>query len=565
MTSPDGAGLPSGPEKIGQWNPLVALGKLGEQLIMQPLSHLLAWILGDEPEDWDTFEELAGNLIPALIRLPVRVIVQLIGGIPVIGDGVEAAFANWLKNTNETATDAAETVVSVGTQVNYVQQIIALRSGRPVWETGPDRTGEVSFPWCLMNLNPATIELGGGAHSVSISGQTGFTSAGGDNHRHSGTSLDGSAPNHPHTVMMNPPVVNATASYAPWGNIIFGTAAERKVFGWVAYKTGVVNTFHLDVYKLEADGSATFTGYSSPNLAGELSSTMLSWMQHLMNAGSITADIGDMYDVQFRMTGPGTVHIAGVNFYNPTRLPGFRPYTSGSGRNPASNPTPATISTVDRDAMYTGPTPFVSIGIDVGQVDIGRFFFDDFNDRSAFGPRWITYGPIRIRNGRFEHNESGLAITSGAAMYHQPLASDADAVGFDHWPETGSDPRFRATGVGMHCSSGLGSGVWLSADGRGVYLETGGYTYGSRTLRAQHAPVGGGRLLVEFDPADSTYRVYHGSTDTEPLFAWPDPGGIVQRGIGRRWWSLLVTGGFLAPSTKGDNVTAADIATEEEP
>ncbi|QWS68140.1 minor tail protein [Gordonia phage VanLee] len=38
------------------------------RMIMQPFSHLLAWLLNSEPEDWDTVAELKANLIPAIIK-----------------------------------------------------------------------------------------------------------------------------------------------------------------------------------------------------------------------------------------------------------------------------------------------------------------------------------------------------------------------------------------------------------------------------------------------------------------------------------------------------------------
>ncbi|QPX62259.1 minor tail protein [Gordonia phage Lamberg] len=501
----------------------------------------------------DPLEEFWDNMVDAIMDVPIRILIGIIGIVPVFGQPIANALGEWLLDTNEKATDAIETVVSVGTQVNYVQQIIALQSGMGVWETGPDRTGTPSFPVALLNLTS-----NGPGHSHSVDGETNYSTSTSPQHRHSAAAMVAVAG------ASNVPTIAVTATYAPWGNVIFKSAAERKVITWQAYKSGTVSTFNLDVYKLEADGSSTLL-YSSPNLAGDVpvGFAAIAWMQHLMATQTIVADDGDIYDVQFRMTGSGEVRIAGLNFGNPTPLPGFRPYTIGSARNPSSTPAPTTIDTTARDAMYTGPAPFVSVGIDVGQTQIPRFFFDDFN-RSDFGPRWKLYGPIRIRDGRFQHTESGLSITSGAAMYHQPLVSDTNEVAFDFWPETGSDPRFRASGVGMHCPQGMGAGVWLSADGRGVYLETGGYSYGSRTIRAQHAPVSAGRLILTYDPDDLTYRVYKGGTDVEPFMSWPDAGGIVQRGIGRRWWGLLVTGGFLAASTEGDNVTAADITTEEE-
>ncbi|AXQ62860.1 minor tail protein [Gordonia phage Angelique] len=551
------------PKVSGFFNGLPVL----QALVLTPLSYLLGWILGDDPENWDSIEELRDNLIPALIRLPLRILAQLIGGIPIIGDAVEDALAGWLRTTNENATDAIETVVSVGTQLNYVQELIVVRTGRPFWETGPDRTACVSFPFGLMNLPMSTISIGGGAHSVSISGFTGYTNAAGDNHRHAGSALDASAPNHVHTVTLSttPPSVKATATYAPWGTVIFDSAAERKVVNWIAWKSGTVSTFFIDLYRLEPDGTSTYTGYSTPDLAGALA-TMPAWMSHLMDGASIVADIDDAYEAQFRMTGSGDVHIAGVNMPNPIPLPGFRPYTNGSGRNPSTTPVPASLSLAARDAMYTGPTPFVGFGIDVGQVNLPRVHFDNFN-RSSLGPRWITYGPIGISNNKVQFTGSAIANSTAAAMYHQPLASDVVRVSADLSVDA------EDIGFGACCSSGLGSGVWLVVDDSGIALSTGAYN--SRTTRASNDaddPPSGLYTIERVPSEDETHYIFHvyfgnpEDEENEPILTWPDTTGIVGTGAGRRWVGTLARrNGLINPSGRLDNFTAADITITEEP
>ncbi|OCH81015.1 hypothetical protein [Gordonia sp. UCD-TK1] len=570
MTSPDNrpqSDYDAAFEKpIGSWNPIVNLVGIGEKVIMTPLSYLLAMILGDEPEDWDTFEELAANIIPALIRLPLRVVVQLIGGIPVIGDGVEAAFAKYLRTTNETAVDAAETVVSVGTQVTYVRQVISVRSGRPLHETGPDRTACVSVPFSTLNLSAASISIGGGAHAVAISGFTGNTAAAGDTHRHSGTSLDGSAPNHPHTTSMNTPTVNATAGYAPWASIIIDAAAERKVLGWAAYKSGTVTGFYLDVFRQEPDGSVGPVIYSSPNLAGELL-TSLTWMQHLMDGASVIADIDDVVDIQFRMTGTGTVHIAGPNFPYVTPITGMRPYSCGSGRNPSATPVPASLSTAERDAMYVGPVPFVGLGVDVGQASIPVVIVDDFNRTGGFGPEYKTFGNIRIEGGRVKHTASGLSTNDGAAMRVESLNSDLFEIGFDLWLD-GDINEFQIAGVGGRCTSNLNAGVWLTANENGVYIQSGAYN--SRTTRSTVPAPGSGRYTLRpRRSADNThyiYDVFYGDPNTtEPIDDWADTTGIVAAGIGRRRVALVVNGAAFFPSGELDNFVARDVTPEEEP
>lgn len=78
-------------------------------IIIAPFAWLLALILGGEPEDWDTLEELRDNLIPALIRLPIRIIVDILGNVPIIGGIIEEDFSAWLRSTNASATAAAVT------------------------------------------------------------------------------------------------------------------------------------------------------------------------------------------------------------------------------------------------------------------------------------------------------------------------------------------------------------------------------------------------------------------------------------------------------------------------
>ncbi|AZS12305.1 minor tail protein [Gordonia phage Phabuloso] len=519
-------------------------------IVMTPLSVLLSWIAGGDPEDWDTLEEIRDDLLPALIRLPLKILVQLVGNIPVVGDKFEEALAKFLKTTNETAVDAAETAVSVGTQVNYVQQVIALQSGMGVWETGPDRTGTPSFPFSNLTIN---------AHTHELSGQTSIVMLDNVQHRHG----VGTLVVEPNSSAV--PTVNVTATYAPWANVIFKTAAERKVLTWMAYKTGTVSTFNLDVYKLEQDGSSSLL-YSSPNLAGDVpvSLSSIGWMQHLMSSQTIVADVGDIYDVQFRMTGSGSVSLAGINFPNPTPLPGFRPYTIGSARNASATPAPTTIATSTRDTMYTGPAPFVSIGIDVGQTQIPRFFYDDFN-RASLGTRWITYGSsVGIKDGKVEFTGSAFANASAAAMYHQPLATDLVEVGADLSIDE------EDIGVGVHCQSGLGNGVWLTADVGGVRIQTGAYN--SRTDRVTATVPGSGRYTLRAirDEGDThfIYQVFFGDPNAEsavPVLTWPDTTNSIPSGIGRRWWSVMARrNGLIYPSGRLDNVTAADITIEEE-
>ncbi|UYL86878.1 minor tail protein [Gordonia phage RavenCo17] len=542
------------------WWDDVVLRKTATSLPQQWVSGLVDG-LGDL---WDGVENVATIITQIADIFAGAVVTPINAAVAQVKDWF-LGLLGW-QDDAASATDAvAESVVSVRTQVTYVRSVISVRSGRPLHETGPDRTACVSVPFHTLNLSPGGMSIGGGRHEHKVLGSTGNATAGGDSHNHSaGTgvnsleardvsgSLDSA---HTHTLTMNTPVVNATASYAPWASVIIDAAAERKVLGWAAYKSGTVTGFYLDVFRQEPDGSVGPVIYSSPNLAGELL-TEIAWMQHLMDGASVIADIDDVVDVQFRMTGAGIVHIAGPNFPYVKPITGMRPYSCGSGRNPSTTPVPASLSTAERDAMYVGPVPFVGLGIDVGQASIPVVIADDLN-RASFGAEYKVFGNIKIEGGRAKHTATGIVSNSGAAMRVESLNSDDFEIGFDFWPGG------QIAGVGGRCTTSLGAGVWLVGDNDGLYIQTGAYN--GRTTRATLASAGAGRYTLRprrsADDTHYIYEVFYGNPDaTDPIGSWPDTGGIVTGGIGRRRVAMVAHGAAFFPSSELDNFVARDVA-----
>ena len=79
------------------------------EVVIWALAVLLGWLTDTDPSEWDTAEEIQANLIPALIRLPLKVIVDIIGDVPIIGDAVEDGFAKYLAQSREAAAAAQTT------------------------------------------------------------------------------------------------------------------------------------------------------------------------------------------------------------------------------------------------------------------------------------------------------------------------------------------------------------------------------------------------------------------------------------------------------------------------
>ncbi|WVX89098.1 minor tail protein [Gordonia phage Hibiscus] len=448
MTSPDGAGLPSGPEKIGQWNPLVALGKLGEQLIMQPLSHLLAWILGDEPEDWDTFEELADNLIPALIRLPVRVIVQLIGNIPVIGDSVEDAFAGWLKKTNTTAVFASNTAASARTVA--VQTVFNLTTRRPFWQ-GLDPTAESAFPYPARKV--------------------------GDN---------------------TPSVQSLTNTIARISKILVGQDQIRNTLSFGAYKTGSPQLY-ADLFRWDPEANAWLKVYSSPDLSAFVSGSLNRVTVEFSDAG-FPMVAGEKYAMQWRQAGSGTIYLAAA-VYDVMPAPGFSPGAIGGSRNPTTDPAPASIPYSVMESYNDGNTPWFEIGSDVGQLDQNRYYSVNFDNRS-----WQNWVRNAVNGNQLNVNTNGVVefvgTTDGiqAGTYGSPTRTSKARAQLDLLE---SAFWYSYISVGRDNTTDLND-PYLAVHRSSIRLGRGGTVLEEMSLSASDWRTGAGSYRVSIDPLTAT-------------------------------------------------------------
>ncbi|NMO00838.1 hypothetical protein HH308_06375 [Gordonia sp. TBRC 11910] len=73
-------------------------------IVLRPLALLIGMITGENPDDFDTLDEIQQNLVPAIIRAPIKILVDLVGDIPVVGGAFEEALAGWMSTTHTTAT-----------------------------------------------------------------------------------------------------------------------------------------------------------------------------------------------------------------------------------------------------------------------------------------------------------------------------------------------------------------------------------------------------------------------------------------------------------------------------
>ena len=111
-------------------------------MALRALAMLLAWLTDTDPEYWDTPEDIQANLIPALMRLPIKILVSLVGDlfgpIPWADELVELRLANYLGLTANTARSAmimanAATVTNIGNETGTAPTTVTVQgSGEPL-------------------------------------------------------------------------------------------------------------------------------------------------------------------------------------------------------------------------------------------------------------------------------------------------------------------------------------------------------------------------------------------------------------------------------------------------
>lgn len=177
--------------------------KAFEKMLLAPLSYLLAWILGGSPTDWDTLAEVQANLIPALMRLPIKILAQLLGLIPIVGQNIENTLTNYLAATANTAATASSAAAAAQTTANTaVTKVTDLASVVAAARATAAYTGNyndmVTVPRVLLGPQVSGVTVATDSHSHTKGTLAANTSTGvisgstdADSHAHSVTVAKG--------------------------------------------------------------------------------------------------------------------------------------------------------------------------------------------------------------------------------------------------------------------------------------------------------------------------------------------------------------------------------------
>ncbi|AMS02426.1 minor tail protein [Gordonia phage Bjanes7] len=485
--------------------------------------------------DNDPLEDFWDEMVEALKDVPIRILMGVIGIVPVFGQPLANALGAWLLDTSTTAEQALESADSAQTQIVTIQQVFSVRSNRPFWE-GPDPTGESSFPFSLL-AKPAAH-----THNFTADGSgTRTTTSSGTNR------------------------VVATQSLLPMALVKCEYNTEKKQVSFKLRKVGTVTAAYIDVYVMGEDGSFTLLT-STPDVAADFL-TVDAWQRVLMPS-SYLSEMGDWLGVQFRMVGSGSLSIAGVEMEPENFFPEFRPLNYALMRT--TNSAPSVITRAQADEAYSYLVPYVQIGSDVGQVNAPRNFFDNFN-RSTLGPAWSLQrqngGNLEIANNAVRDPSFQLIEGMAAALYTLPLTTDKIAAEWDSLDNRDND---RWSGVVLCASSDFTNFLYVATEANEVMIGTmaslsGGFVERARVSTGTTGSTDGHWLVVYDGPVaqggTNTYRVYKGSNVVDgegnitvpPIVTWTDSGNAINHGKGNRFGGLMIHHANFAIGSPIDN------------
>lgn len=482
---------------------------------------------GTLPQSWiqGLIPDLAG--VRGWIQDLINAVIRALRGVPIVGGTLADMVAELagLKQTAQVADDNAQAAQSA---VTTVQQIFAVRSSRPLWES-LDPTGEVSFPLALLADN-----LTSHTHSFSVvvtpgipvSLDTGSASIGREHH--------------------------VDASRSVGGCVRVEAAVEKGTITFMARRESSVSGFYVDLYRMNPDGSYTLI-HSSENVAPDLFSTM-AWMQ--VTIPPTLVELGDVLMVQFRAS--QRCYIAGVHLPVPPNPFGFRPTQFGMTRATADAPPVMTSAVADN--AYSADVPFVAIGSNVGQVAAARSFYDNFN-RSDLGRMWalrrgsVGGAYLSIKNSRLVNTSSMLLGSQASAIYTLALTTDAMGV---EWDQATTTSRISGCMIGAN-NNGEG-GAYLYVTSSNVTL--GRFVNSNSDAEAlQSGGEGGpGRYRLEYEPAANRYLAWRNDV---LIINWTDSAVKFAHGQGRRFAGVNIYHNSFTSGGEIDNFHAYDILQEE--
>jgi hypothetical protein len=175
------------------------------------------------------------------------------------------------------------------------------------------------------------------------------------------------------------PTVPVTSSTSAIGFIGTPDAGVKESVNWIGSSTGTISELFINIYSMDTATGALSLVMASPNIAGDVSSSLTNNVFNLPTDNFLTTAQSDVFAVEMAITGSGTYSIAGISHAAPTNTNTF-PSQLGASRSTTSSPTaPSTISTV----TYAAAVPWFGLSGSAGMSQLGAQT-QEFSTAGAF-------------------------------------------------------------------------------------------------------------------------------------------------------------------------------------
>lgn len=514
------------------WGDLEIIGKnlgsiLGLDFLKMPVIDLPAWA----SHFFDTFLaplSALGDKIDDVVHGLFEILFGWLDDVPFIGDFIRS-IGEAINATRAVADDAIDGIDAVQGQVQTIQNLVFIRSGRPLWE-GIDPTGESTFPFFGM------LERVWGNSS---------NNTGSPIHNHGSGDYK----------IRCDYLVNSANSRL--GYVRHGYDGMRTQISFIGRRqtTGAV---YLDIYRFKEDYTSEVI-WSSANLDSSFS-TNNRWVQ--IDIPDTLLALGDVTFAHIRAPS-GAYYVTGADLFVPeaSALIPYRPLALGGNRSAST--APSTFTAADADAWVSQETPFFQFGSYDANITAPRRFFDNFN-RTGSGAGDMGNSNYQIFSVGVAGNSCNMGVNGSVATLQgvgqiitlhssaqliYPLAT-LEFISEADFAVLSSDTNRRA-GIYAHSASDATGRVEMLLGTDVCAIVTRASESAAHVVRTSQTGMSGNNTHWKFTytESDKTYRVFKGS-NTTPEITWPDPTNIAGRADHKKYGAIFTWhSGFTGTAT----------------
>lgn len=474
------------------------------------------------PKIWGAvFEALLGNIAINIANLTHIGPLDPLAVLRTWGQQQEAAAQNALntavaaqatattaQTTANTATASASTANGIASNAQTISNNVTynVSSNRPMW-WAIDPTADVSFSWETL-----AVTIGGSTTTTTI-----------------------------------------TSTLARLAGIRCMMDGARSTIQFLASYSGTVSGFYVDLYKMDPTAYSWSLIYSSADIHSTLTTTLA--MVEVTMASAVPVSAGDVYAVQYRMSGSGSVNLAAMQFPGAASLPGFEPLQIGAFRNPTDSygAAPSTMPKTYMDTNYTAITVWCGIGVDLGQSSETRTWYTNF--ASLTWDNW-SLSSTSSNNLTISQTSTGGTVNYGSSTDGWEYALFDYQVATDQWrvqADIGS-PTIVQTGIcGGMDNTGSGGMMLLVGAGYNEIVTQSGSVKASSTTN-----YGAGTYALECTVSGGIYT-YTAKFNGSAILTWTDSSAIITHGSGHRFAQIRINHGFFTAGASLTNFYWMDI------